>query len=90
MGIDTEVLGGLLMTTVGFLLILYGIDLGVSMTKVERLLRFRRLQVVGVFELMPAPVRHGVQGHTCPVFKRVALQTGNIDSRGEVSVAYAE
>ena len=39
---------------------------------------------------MPAPVGHGVQGHTCPILKRVALQTRYIDSGSKVAIAHGE
>ena len=46
--------------------------------------------MVGVFERVPSPVGHGVQGHTCPIFKRVALQTGDIDGSCKVTIAHTE
>ena len=72
------------------LLILHGVDLGVAVTQVESLLTFGRGQAGGVFELMPAPVGHGCQRHTCLIFKRVALQAGNVDRRCKVSVTHGE
>ena len=68
-------------------LVFYGIDLGVSMAQVEFFLRLVGLQVVGVFELMPAPVGHGCQRHTCLVFKREGLEACYIDGRCKMSVA---
>ena len=90
MGIDAEIFCGLLMTTILCFLKLYSIHLRMSMAKVIRLLRLCRLQVIGVFEPMPAPVGHGVQGHTCPILKRVALQPGDVDGGGKVTIAHAE
>ena len=91
-GIDAEVFGSgntTLSIALGCL-VLNGIDFRVTVTEVEGLLTFGRCQPSGVFELMPAPVGHSSQGHTCPVFKRERLQACDVDSRGEVAVADAE
>ena len=42
------------------LLIFYGIDFLMAMSEIESFLTFRGHQLVGVFELVPAPIRHGV------------------------------
>ena len=75
---------------VGGGLVFHSIDLLMAVAEVEGFLRFLGLQTGGVFELMPSPIGHGCQGHTCPIFKRERLQSCNIDSRGEVSVADRE
>ena len=70
--------------------VLYGIYFLMSVSEVKRLLRVRRCQGTGVFELMPSPVGHGCQRHTCLIIKRERLETSDVDRRGEVAVAYRQ
>ena len=88
--IDAEVLCGLLVAAILRLLVFHSIDLLMAVAEVEGFLRFLRFQAGGVFELMPSPVGHGCQGHTCPIFKRERLQACDVDSRGEMAVADRE
>ena len=90
MGIDTEILGGLLVAAILCLLKLNGINLLMAVPQVEGFLAFRRRQVAGVFELVPSPVGHGVQRHTCLIIKRERLQAGNVDRRCKVSVTHRQ
>ena len=60
------------------------------MSEIESFLTFRWHQMVGVFELVPAPIRHGVQRHTCLIVKRVALQTCNVNGGGKMTIAHRE
>ena len=89
-GVYTEILGGLLVAAILSLLVFYGVDLRVAVTQVECLLAFPGREAVGVFELMPSPVGHGSQRHTCLIVKRERLQSGDVDRRCEVAVAHAE
>ena len=90
MWVHTEILCGLLMTPVLCLFIFHCIDLLMPVAEVETFLALRRCQVAGVFELVPPPVGHGVQGHTCPIIKREALQTSDVNRCGEVTVSNGE
>ena len=92
MRIDAEVLGGSHIAGCIALggLILYGVHLGVAMTQVERLLAILGCQAGGVFELMPSPVGHGCQRHTCLIVKRERLEASNVDRRCKVAVADRE
>ena len=70
--------------------VLYGIHFLMSVSEVKRLLRVRRCQGTGVFELMPSPVGHGCQRHTCLILKRERLQASNVDRRCKVTVAHRQ
>ena len=88
--VHTKILSGFLVAPVFGFFILYSIDLLMTMAKVEGLFTLGGFQTVGVFELMPSPVGHGVQGHTCPIIKRERLQTRYIDGGSEMAVTDGE
>ena len=90
MGIHTKVLRRILVATVLCLLVFHSINFLMTMTEVEGFLAFRDRQVIGVFELMPSPIGHSVQGHTCPIIKREGLQTCYIDGGSKMSVTDGE
>ena len=71
-------------------LVLNSINLVVAVPQVGCLPTVLGSQPVGVFELVPSPVGHGCQGHTCPIFKRERLQSGDVNRCGKMSVAYSE
>ena len=90
MRIHAEILSGQSVATILLLFVFHGIDLSMAMPHVVGFLRLLRGEAVGVFELMPSPVGHGCQRHTCLVFKREALQAGDVDRCSKVSVAHGE
>ena len=90
MWVHTEIFCSLLMTPVLCLLIFHCIDLLMPVAEIETFLTLRRRQVAGVFELVPPPVGHGVQGHTCPIIKREALQSSDVNRCGEMAVSDSE
>ena len=90
MWVHTEKLCSLLMTPVLCLLIFHCIDLLMPVAEIETFLTLRRCQAAGVFELVPPPVGHGVQGHTCPIIKREALQSSDVNRCGEMAVSDSE
>ena len=92
MRVHAEVLGGLdIALRVAFgSLVFHSVRLGVAVTQVDSLLRLGGGQAGGVFELMPSPVGHGCQRHTCLILKRERLEAGDVDRRCKVSVTHRQ
>ncbi len=88
MGIDTEIVGCILIASV--LLVFHGIHFLVAMAKVKLLFGLGGGQVACVLERVPSPVGHGRERNAVGVSLWKTLQPRGIYGGSEVTVAHGE
>ena len=87
-GIDTIVVGGILLASV--LVELHGIGLLTPTAEIIILEGLLTGEVLGVDERVPSPLALGTQGHTVAIELGEALQACDIDGEGKLSIAHSE